>query len=770
MGTHAMKRTRIRMVIPATLLLLLGACDQQLLSESDPPAVKLEVSTTVVELRNGQAVSIKATLVDAAGRPVQSPERKYAFRWFVADPSLLRINGAGPTVDVEGVNIGSTNIFVSATEVWTTSGNGNGNGYGIGQGLEKRITANVRSTGKPSVRITESLQSFGHLGESYPFVAQAWDADGTLLSDVTFEWESTNPAAVTAASGGTMTAKAVGTTLVIAAAIGLADTLAVKVEQVPATIQLSQSSLSMSAGETRQLQASVHDAGGNLIPNASVVWRSSSDAVATVSGGLVSAKSGGTAIIEAHTGGVAAQADLTVAGPAAAPVSPSGVPLQIVRMKNVSGNSLVSSGIPLPPGMLYPTGIGQVQLFVNGSEQSIHVSALNGRHRDGSLRSILVQFSYPVGGTPLPAELRIGSSRSTSDRTKTAPAFDYTNPAPDAVALPTSADYLLQTELIGPTLRAPAPFNSRYESRFVTQSDGRWEIFSAAYGGSLTADEAIGNNYYDRALSHWAWWMRTADPEYWHRANRYLMAWRELYARRHNYSLQPHQMQVEGLELHYLLTGDEESLRAAGVWGANMQNWLGTRYFSGDATEGRIQSRVLQAFVTAYRLNAPGGRDWKGLAKQAIDGILAQQRSDGSYRWDITCGEQLNYMAGLINEVMTYYYDHVDADARIPQSIDRSLGFLWNTQWLASDGAFKYNSGSCSGVGGPSPAPDLNLMFVQQWGWMYRRAGDAKYRSQGDAIFAEGVQRAWFGNNMLQANKQFNENYRSSWQYLHLRQ
>ena len=229
--------------------------------------------------------------------------------------------------------------------------------------------------------------------------------------------------------------------------------------------------------------------------------------------------------------------------------------------------------------------------------------------------------------------------------------------------------------------------------------------------------------------------------------------------------IQPHDSQIEGLELHYLLTGDTISRYAV--------QRLADRFYTvwhgviGDPNnkymENRIQARVLDAYVTAHRIGVRN-RDFATASRQALTKILGTQRSDGSYRFVRLCNHELNYMAGLLNDVFIKYHDHFERDTRIAPAIKRSIDFMWSTQWLPGSGAFKYVSGSCSGVGGTTAAPDLNLLIANGFGWYAKRTGASSYRTKGDAIFNEGVKRAW-----ITGEKQYNENYRASFRYLFYR-
>lgn len=459
-----------------------------------------------------------------------------------------------------------------------------------------------------------------------------------------------------------------------------------------------------------------------------------------------------------------------------APAAPTAVSdttfvlMQVVRLDTNAGPARVSSGVPLPPGTLMPDQLERVALFVENEEQAIYIEALEGRHADGSLRSILVQFDYEVPiMRRLPARLEIAADirRKLPAAEKSPIEFTYKSPLPEAAVLPMMPNYIIGTGIVGETEPAPSSAYPLYESNFTKYADPKWDLMMRQWEGGLTGNQVTTYNYYDRALIYWAWWARTGDAEYWKRAIYHLIAYREVYLRSYNYRVQPHNIQIEGLELHYLLTGDQESRNGvskaadyyATVWLPEIGN-AQARY-----TENRIQARTLDGLLTAARLGIRT-RNHDALARQALTAILSTQNEDGSYRFRVSCNTQYNFMVGLLNDVLIKYYTYFEKDERIPAAIGKALDFMSGTQWLAGPAAFKYASETCPGAAGPNPAPDLNLLIVNGFGWYGRESGEANYRVLAETIFRSGIQHAWLGANASQAQKQLNENYRSSYRYL----
>lgn len=143
--------------------------------------------------------------------------------------------------------------------------------------------------------------------------------------------------------------------------------------------------------------------------------------------------------------------------------------------------------------------------------------------------------------------------------------------------------------------------------------------------------------------------------------------------------------------------------------------------------------------------------------------ILKAQRPDGSFLWGGYCTSSINYMNGILNDVLIRYYTRFRPDSVIVSSVRRNADWLWATQWRP-DGSFNYQSISCQrNNSGPSRSPDLNGLFVTTYGWLYQQTGDGRYRDAADQIFST-LQRGTY----LQGSKQFNQMYTMSYRVPHL--
>lgn len=327
--------------------------------------------------------------------------------------------------------------------------------------------------------------------------------------------------------------------------------------------------------------------------------------------------------------------------------------------------------------------------------------------------------------------------------------------------------------------KAAGPVFAAYEARFSEFADRHWKKSGARW------DEA---NYYDRAKIYYVWWARTGKPEYLARANALALDYRKNYIEANAYHVATWWSMLGGVTLHYLVTGDECSRLAVGkvADGAvapyvRENNWA--NLVDPEAFDGRDQSRFLQAILYAALIDAPslgvpniqpngedwgvsGGNDWRALLPEILGRILTTQAPTGARRYKDACGHDKPFMNGLLNDALIEYDALFVDDPRILPFIKANLDYMWNHEWLEKDRAFKYLEVRCGDdpENGPVPAPDLNNLIVNGFGWIFSRTRDETYRQRGDAIFAGGSEQAY-----LVGGKMFNQNYASSYKYIAFR-
>jgi len=291
------------------------------------------------------------------------------------------------------------------------------------------------------------------------------------------------------------------------------------------------------------------------------------------------------------------------------------------------------------------------------------------------------------------------------------------------------------------------------------------------------ADWSAGN-YYDRAFIYYSAWARTGNPVYWNRGNQMAVNYRKGYLEANNYAPAYHWAQMEGVDAHYALTGDDMSAVAVQKV-ADYYYYSITSYYQFDnmiSSDDRIRSRLLTGLLLAWRLNPTGQAAFAGrpnmaytsILDDALNKIVATQGADGANRYSVSdCGGTKSFENGLLNDALLRYYRFYNADARIPTYIKKSVDYLW-TLWDPTTQGIEYVSVYCVNDGGTDPVtpyPDLNNMIVNGFAFAYATTRDPVYLTRADQMFAASVATAW-----LTGSKQFNQEYASSFQYLSLRQ
>lgn len=165
-----------------------------------------------------------------------------------------------------------------------------------------------------TITLSTSQLNFASLGESQTITATVKDQRGQGMAGATVSWASSDVAVATVDAAGRVTSLKVGTAILAATSGSLADSAAISVTQVPASLTLSDTRLAFDAvGETESLGATVLDARENPISGGTVTWASSNEAVATVDpSGMVRSMGAGTAVVTASVASLSATSGVTV--------------------------------------------------------------------------------------------------------------------------------------------------------------------------------------------------------------------------------------------------------------------------------------------------------------------------------------------------------------------------------------------------------------------------------------------------------------------------
>ena len=194
------------------------------------------------------------------------------------------------------------------------------------------------------------------------------------------------------------------------------------------------------------------------------------------------------------------------------------------RWDGGTGSVLVSNGFPLRPGDMTEADVTarEFTVEVNGVEQAVWCEAMRGRHNDGTVRSLLVQFNYNIpDATPIPCQFKIGQVRSTTDLgAVTATRLSNTVSGSGATltwkaaALATDAEYLCATEMTGKPLMSLA--------RMQTEDPDGYAFFKTAWDIHYNdiKTQSIGENNdpgatYDSNEAMYTHYLLTGDPFWW---------------------------------------------------------------------------------------------------------------------------------------------------------------------------------------------------------------------------------------------------------------
>lgn len=154
------------------------------------------------------------------------------------------------------------------------------------------------------------------IGGSATLAAEVYDGQGKSMSGRPVSWSSNAPDIVSVSGSGQIAAREAGRAVITASVDGKSQSVAVTVSpDVIASIALSPVNVSLDPGESAGITARIAGASGRTLDRP-VEWSSSAPDVASVSsGGNVTARQPGTAVITGSVGGQRATTTVTVRDP-----------------------------------------------------------------------------------------------------------------------------------------------------------------------------------------------------------------------------------------------------------------------------------------------------------------------------------------------------------------------------------------------------------------------------------------------------------------------
>lgn len=354
-----------------------GVSDTTTATVTAAPAVvdSVVVDPGAASLIVDQSLTLTAQAVDSTGTAVANRN----VGWATADAAIATITADGV---VTGIATGHTVVRATA--------DGNITSVDVTVSPEPPIpVATVTVTPSPaSVREGATLQ----------LSAVTADSSGATLPGRTVTWATSNDHVAKVSASGLVTAVAAGTATVTANSEGQTGTSTVQVTPsvVPvASVTMSVTTASLTAGESVQLVAVPKDGSGNTLTGRTITWATSNGAVATVSGsGLVHAVAAGQAAVTATVDGQSGTTAVTVSAPATPPppTTTTHAGYYVTPTGSSGGTGSMSSPWDLA-GVLrgsHPVAPGDTVWVRGGTYRGAFVNYLNG----SATRQIIVR-AYP---------------------------------------------------------------------------------------------------------------------------------------------------------------------------------------------------------------------------------------------------------------------------------------------------------------------------------------------------------------------------------------
>ena len=367
-----------------------------------PPVASVSVTPDVLTLAPGAGQQLAALARDGAGTPLT--DRPIGWSSSAASIATVTANGY-----VRGVASGSALVVVAA------------------EGRADTVHVTVRVPGSApapatvtSVSISPAAVELAIQGTQQLLVS-AFDAEGQVMTGRPVTWTSAATGIATVSSSGRVTAVAAGTTTVRATVDGVTAEVAVRVTPplaTPATMTTSVSSVSIGAGATYDVTATLRDDDGAAVTGYDIAWSSANAAVATVSStGRITAVANGTTKLTVTGSGLTAEVAVTVAGDAST-VSVGITPSSFGSVGRVGASTVLLPSV-LVAGDDDPAGLTTLQAIAIFSLADVPAGATVSSATLGITIDTAAVFGAPYGLGTLHAE------RTTAvDANAAAPAAD----------------------------------------------------------------------------------------------------------------------------------------------------------------------------------------------------------------------------------------------------------------------------------------------------------------------------------------------------------
>jgi hypothetical protein len=277
--------------------------------------------------------------------------------------------------------------------------------------------------------------------------------------------------------------------------------------------------------------------------------------------------------------------------------------------------------------------------------------------------------------------------------------------------------------------------------------------------GSLDINVRLNETYYDSERVFYQIYHYTKDSRWLSCAQSAETVYRDGYVMANKGTVPGYWTFPHGIWYDWKRTGDSVSQNALLM----LANSAGFAYAPLAWTARTDASREVAYNMTTKLLALDAG-----YADQARLNDLITQAFDHMNQWFVMKNAPYvrPFMVALTAEALITYHRKTN-DTRVLPAVKMAVDYLWNCCWIPSANAMAYTDRvAADGSGDMSPAPDLNLLIAPAFAWVYYMTGDATYQQRGDSIFSGGVVA---GPSFVQFGKQFNQNYRWSFDFVYWR-
>jgi uncharacterized protein YjdB len=302
-----------------------GKSDGSAITVTPVPVANVTVEPPTMTLTVGQTAAATAVVKDANGNVLTGR----VVTWISSNPLIATVSATGV---VTGVARGGP-VFITAS-----SENRNGS---------TAVTVTEIPVGSVSVPATATLVA----GQSTTLTAVVKDANGAVLTDRVVTWSSSNTNVATVSQTGVVKSLITGEATITATTEGKSGSTALTVTPAAVgSVTLQPSTPTVVSSSTVTITATVKDINGTTVTDRVVTWKSSNDAVATVSAsGVVTGLKAGTATITATSESKSGTATVTVVpGPAATvTVAPAAATVKDGAFVQLGASAVDARGNPI---------------------------------------------------------------------------------------------------------------------------------------------------------------------------------------------------------------------------------------------------------------------------------------------------------------------------------------------------------------------------------------------------------------------------------------